>query len=149
MMKKLRFFIRRAWRTFRAKEILPPKSKDFLTINRYLIRACADAIRYYTLVAQIGLLGLAVSLLCLVQLIFFSGQGLNVLWDIKEYPAVIASLITTGFGKIELEGKKKEFYRALYGFSKGDAAKEDLARITNKYKNWSLKEFRGRYKPDA
>ncbi len=129
-----------------AEPELPP-NKTYTSINNYLIGSAQADIKYYTIVSWIGVLGIVISV-CLSVFLAMNG-GNPIVISNKEYPAFLGSLITTAFGQIELQQKKKELYNKLKEMSESDSTNADRNDITDKYKSFSWQEFTNRFNPQA
>lgn len=125
-----------------------PSGTQYQELTDYLIKSQTSAINYYRIVFWIGVFGLILSLILFIVLVV-NAEHWQVVFEIKEYPAAIASLVTMTFGHLEMESKKKELYQQLQKISHSfqDRTPDEKA-IVEDYKKWSWSEFQDKFKPE-
>jgi len=131
---------------FCIKEPQFPKNNDYTEITKYLLDSHFSAINYYRLVFLCGCIGLIFSLILLLVLLANHDWNLKLIFRIKEYPAIICSIITMAFGQIEMELKKKDLYNHLKETASNNIDNEDADKIVSDYKIWSWGEFQNIFK---
>lgn len=142
---------------FEIEEVELPDNTDYASVVDYLIKTHTASVKYYKLIFKIGLFGLLFSLFLLLWLVgknsswawnIFSWDW-SIVFKVKEYPAVIASLITMSFGHLEMEEKKKELYKQLKNISTTHKdEKNDRETIVADYKKWTWSELQDKFKPE-
>ncbi len=133
---------------FGIKEPDIPKEPDYENVVKYLVASQIASVNYYRIVFRVGVVGLIFSTILLLKLVGSNDWDWSIIFKVKEYPGMIASLITMSFGHIEMEGKKKELYSQLQNISQNFKSENDEKSIADDYKKWTWTEFQNKFKPE-